>query len=220
MSNVVSPARIAASLAEQTRASMIMKQRHIYFITHPNVVISRDVPVPRWPLSAIGLQRMRTALHQPWINDITALYCSTEQKAIDGARVLADYLSLTPVEIEALGENDRSATGFLPPVEFEAVADEFFARPTVSVRGWERADDAQTRIVQAVAAIASTDDSTGAIAIVSHGAVGTLLYCHLTHQSISRERDQPANGGGNYFRFSLDCAQVDSWWKAIDEIVI
>ena len=196
------------------------RQRSIHFITHPNVVISRDVPVPRWPLSATGLRRMRAALRQPWINDITAVYCSTEQKAIDGARVLADHLSLMPVEVEALGENDRSSTGFLPPDEFETVADEFFARPTVSVRGWERAIDAQTRIVQAVKSLATTDATSGAIAIVSHGAVGTLLYCHLTHQSISRLWDQPANGGGNYYRFSLAPHHVDSSWKAIDDIAI
>jgi len=37
-----------------------MRPRLLYFITHPNVVISRDVP------------------------DLTSIYCSTEQKAIDG----------------------------------------------------------------------------------------------------------------------------------------
>jgi len=33
-----------------------------YLITHPDVVISREVPVPRWPLSERGLQRMRLGL--------------------------------------------------------------------------------------------------------------------------------------------------------------
>ena len=113
---------------------MISKQRSIYFITHPNVVISRNVPVPRWPLSETGLQRMRAALRQPWINDITAVYCSTEQKAIDGARVLADHVSLTPFEVEALGENVRSSTGFLLPDEFEVVADELRAAHDVGAR--------------------------------------------------------------------------------------
>jgi len=39
--------------------------RTFYLITHPNVVISRDVPVPRWPLSELGKQRMRAGLRQP-----------------------------------------------------------------------------------------------------------------------------------------------------------
>jgi broad specificity phosphatase PhoE len=190
--------------------------RRFYLITHPNVVISRDVPVPRWPLSELGKQRMRAGLKQPWVRDITAIYCSTEQKAIDGATILAHHLSLPFHEVEALGENDRSATGFLPPDEFERVADQFFASPEISVRGWERAIDAQSRIVSAVEGIAKTDKTSGAIAIVSHGAVGTLLYCHLAGEPIDRRRDQPPNGGGNFYGFTLAPPAVHSWWRAID----
>ena len=122
------------------------RPRHIYFITHPNVVISPDVPITEWPLSALGLQRMRASLAQPWVRDITAIYSSTEQKAIDGAAILADHLALDFTQVHALGENDRSSTGYLVLAEFEAVADQFFAEPEVSVRGWERAVDAQARI--------------------------------------------------------------------------
>ena len=184
-----------------------------YFITHPNVVVSRDVPVPRWPLSELGRQRMRAGLKQPWVKDIKAVYCSTEQKAIDGAQILASHLSLPFHQIEELGENDRSATGFLPPDEFERVADEFFAKPDRSVRGWERAIDAQARIVRAVERIPRCD---GSIAIVSHGAVGTLLYCHLAGEPIARRWDQPPNGGGNFFSFTLSPARALAWWRAID----
>lgn len=190
--------------------------RSIYFITHPNVAISREVPVPRWPLSTLGKQRMRQALRQPWVADITALYCSTEQKAIDGAAILAEHLALGFTQLDGLGENDRSATGFLVPAEFEQVADAFFAQPDVSVRGWERAVDAQARIASAVAHIAAQDPTAGAIAIVSHGAVGTLLYCQLTGQAISRRFDQPPNNGGNYFRFSVSPPHVHAWWQPVD----
>ena len=186
-----------------------------YFITHPNVVVSRDVPVPRWPLSELGRQRMRAGLRQPWVKDIKAIYCSTEQKAIDGAQILASRLALPFHQMEELGENDLSATGFLPPDEFERVADQFFASPQTSVRGWERAIDAQARIVRAVEQIPASD---GPIAIVSHGAVGTLLYCHLAGEPIARRWDQPPNGGGNYYAFTLSPRQVFSWWRAFDII--
>ena len=168
-----------------------------YFITHPNVVVSREVPVRRWPLSELGRQRMRAGLRQPWVKDIRAIYCSIEQKAIDGGKILASHLSLPFRQMEELGENDRSATGFLPPDEFERVADQFFASPHTSVRGWERAVDAQARIVRAVEQIPDCD---GSIAIVSHGAVGTLLYCHLAGEPIARRWDQPPNGGGTTIR--------------------
>ena len=190
--------------------------RTLYLITHPNVVISRDVPVPRWPLSELGKQRMRAGLAQPWIRDLTSIYCSTEQKAIDGAEILAGHLGIGFEKIEDLGENDRSATGFLPPDEFERVADQFFGSPEISVRGWERAIDAQSRIVRAVEKIAKTDKTSGAVAVVSHGAVGTLLYCHLVGEPIDRRRDQPPNGGGNFYSFTLSPRAVHSWWRAID----
>jgi len=156
---------------------------------------------------------MRAGLRQPWVKDLKAIYCSTEQKAIDGAEILASRLSLPFHQMEELGENDRSATGFLPPDEFERVADQFFASPQTSVRGWERAIDAQARIVRAVEQIPASD---GPIAIVSHGAVGTLLYCHLAGEPIARRWDQPPNGGGNYFPFTLSPSRALAWWRAID----
>jgi broad specificity phosphatase PhoE len=199
------------------RAAM---DRSIYFITHPNVVISREVPVPQWPLSELGLSRMRAGLKQPWVREITAVYCSAERKAIDGAGILAKHLSLDFTTLAELGENDRSATGFLPPQEFEHIADAFFARPHESVRGWERAIDAQTRIARAVENVIRSNSRSGAIAIVSHGAVGTLLYCHLAGEEIDRRWDQPANGGGNFFRFTLEPLMAYSWWRPIDEPAI
>ena len=159
---------------------------------------------------------MRAGLRQPWVRELTAIYCSTEQKAVDGAAILAGPLSLPFTPMDELGENDRSATGFLPPEEFERVADQFFAQPEVSVRGWERAADAQARVVEAVQRIAINEKSEGAVAIVSHGAVGTLLYCHLAGEPIARRWDQPANGGGNYYCFTLSPRAAHSWWKPID----
>lgn len=190
--------------------------RRCIFITHPNVVISREVPVPRWPLSERGRERMRAGLAQPWVRDIGAIWCSTEQKAIDGAAILAAHCGWPYSTAEDLGENDRSATSFLPPDEFERVADRFFAEPHASVRGWETAAAAQQRIVDAVARIVEAERRAGLVAFVSHGAVGTLLWCHLAGEPISRTRDQPANGGGNWFAFDWPARRVESWWRAID----
>lgn len=194
-----------------------------YFITHPNVVISREVLVPRWPLSPLGRSRMQAGLAQPWVQNVGAVFCSTEQKAIDGAEILAGHLGLPWTELEALGENDRSATGFLPPDEFERVADQFFAQPSQSVRGWERAADAQARVVAAVQAVAAQAAHAAlapgqSVAIVAHGAVGTLLHCHLAGQPIARRWDQPPNGGGNYFGFTLSPKAVSGPWQALDKL--
>jgi broad specificity phosphatase PhoE len=54
------------------------------------------------------------------------------------------------------------------------MVDAFFARADESVRQWERAVDAQARVVAAMDEILQ-DSREQTIAIVAHGGVGTLL---------------------------------------------
>jgi broad specificity phosphatase PhoE len=176
----------------------------VHFITHPEVTIDPAVPVSDWPLSPLGRQRMRFALEQPWLVDVRTVFSSAERKARDAAAIIAEHLGLSPIVIDNLGENDRSTTGYLPKPEFEAVADRFFASPDESVRGWERAIDAQRRII-------------GAIAIVSHGGVGVLLLCHLKDEPISRAYDQPGSGGGHVYSFDAATHRLLSEWRRIED---
>lgn len=189
----------------------------VHFITHPEVVIDPAVPVPEWPLSAVGARRMRLAAGRPWLAGVRSMFVSAERKAADAAGLLAETLGISPVVIEGLGENDRSATGYLPKAEFEAVADEFFARPEDSVRGWERAVDAQRRIVGAVERALSLAPSAGDVAIVSHGGVGALLLCHLKAMPISRSADQPGGGGGYAYAFDRVSRRLLSGWRRIED---
>ena len=159
---------------------------------------------------------MEAFLANPLVESIAAVYCSAERKAIDGAQVIAAHLSLDIIVDKQLGENDRSSTGFLPPDEFEVMANRFFAAPTESVEGWERAIDAQDRIAAAIRKIANEDVSDGNIAIVAHGGVGALALCRFSNYPIDRKYDQPQNGGGNYFCFRADSMEMVHGWKPID----
>lgn len=188
----------------------------VHFITHPQVSIDAAVPVPDWPLSPVGSRRMQVAMRQPWLAAVRSVFCSAERKAMDAAAVVANHLGLRRIVVEALGENDRSATGYLPKSEFEAVADAFFAQPDDSVRGWERARDAQHRIVDAVERAISLSVADGDVAIVSHGGVGTLFLCHLKGVAISRSEDQPGEGGGNFFSFDAADRHLLSEWRPIE----
>ena len=186
----------------------------VYVIAH--VIIDPRVPVPQWPLSCRGIERMRKLLDQPWTEGITSVYCSAEQKAIDGAEILARHRTLGYDIIEELGEIDRSATGYLPHEEHLATARMFFDQPERSIRGWETAFDAQRRIVQAVERIVEGDGGRGNIAIVSHGAVATLYLCHLQHCPISRTQIPPGRNGGNYYCFERQSKALVHGWRLID----
>jgi broad specificity phosphatase PhoE len=190
--------------------------RRFYFITHPDVVLDPAVPIPQWPLSERGQRRMRSLLSQEWLFQVDVIYCSTEQKAIDGAAILSAATGVPFHAVAELGENDRSATGYLPHAEFEATVDAFFAHPRESVRGWERAEAAQERIVGAVARIARAAPGYGPIAVVSHGGVGALLLCHLKGRSIARMEEQPGASGGNYFLFHVPEGALVHGWRPID----
>jgi len=159
---------------------------------------------------------MARLLAQPWIGGIGSIYCSTEQKAIDGAEILATHLSLGYEMVEELGENGRSSTGYLPPDEFQSTVDSFFSHPERSVRRWETACHAQQRIVQSIANIIERDRRQGDIAIVSHGGVGALNLCHLKHCPIDGREGQPGTHGGNYYCFDAGSKALLHGWTRID----
>lgn len=188
-----------------------------FYVTHPQVQIDPAVPVPLWGLSAIGRARALAAAQQGWTCGTTRIVSSAETKAIETAEIFAARLGLTPEIRERMHENDRCATGFLPPAEFEIVADAFFAHPDESVRGWEVASSAQARIVSEVETVLAAHGGRGDILFVGHGAVGTLLMTHLLGVPISRTLDQPG-GGGNVFAFECLTRAIIHRWQRFEEM--
>jgi broad specificity phosphatase PhoE len=204
--------RVKAEVNTSPRPEAIVSK--VYFITHPDVVIDPAVPVREWSLSERGRARMTAMLKQDWMTGLRAIYCSTERKAIEGAALLAEALGLKYSAIPELGENDRSSTGYLPQKGFAAVVAEFFGKPEESVRGWERAVDAQARIVAATTSILREVPFDDDVAIVAHGGVGTLLLSHLANLPISQDQDQPATNGGNYFAFDRTTLHLIHGWRS------
>jgi broad specificity phosphatase PhoE len=154
---------------------------------------------------------------------------SSEQKALDGAEILVSALGLPHEVVAELGEFDRSSTGLLPPSEFLLLVDEFFRKPTESIRGWERAVDAQARVLGAVRSAVTrppepSDPERPDVVFVAHGAVGALLLASLSGAAISRELVQPdppagsppGTGGGYHFSFSIPELEVKQGWTPID----
>jgi broad specificity phosphatase PhoE len=187
----------------------------VFFITHPEIVVDPLVPVPKWRLSPRGIARVHQMLEQAWVAEIGYIATSEERKAVETAELLAGHLALSFTTRAELGENDRSATGYLPREEFEATADLFFEHPDRSVKGWEPASDAQARIVGAIDGILEGAPPVN-IAIIAHGGVGALLMCKLKGVPISRAEDQPGEGGGNFFVFRRNNRALLQGWRPVD----
>jgi len=185
------------------------------YLTHPQVQIDPSIPVPEWGLSEIGRNRTKQFASLPILQSTITIISSAETKAVETAEIISDAIDV-PVVINAkTHENDRSATGFLEPKEFERTADSFFATPLESVRGWETAVHAQSRIVAEVMKV-TEQNQNGDVLFVGHGAVGTLLYCHLSELEINRKFDQPT-GGGNIFAYDFGRKEILHHWISIEQ---
>jgi broad specificity phosphatase PhoE len=186
------------------------------YLTHPEVVIDPSVPVKSWGLNDVGQARIAALIASDALMGTGLVISSDEQKAIDAAKPISTAIDARWEIRPDTHENDRTATGFLPGPEFEATADAFFAEPDTSVRGWETARAAQARIVREVEAVLSAHKSKDVL-FVGHGGVGTLLYCHLAGEKISRSFDQMP-GGGCYFTFEIETRAPRHHWRPIEAL--
>lgn len=188
----------------------------LIFLTHPEVVIDPAIPVPAWPLSQLGRARM-TRFAEMLTGEVAAIWCSGERKARDGAEILSGRWR-APIEIDpALGENDRSATGYIGPPEFWEVVAQFFERPHESIRGWETARNAQTRIVAAIDRVLDKAPG-GDVVVVSHGGVGRLLMAHWQGVGIGDEARPGHPGGGCWFTLDRDPPALAGGWRTIEDL--
>ncbi len=191
----------------------------VRYLTHPQVLIDPARNVRHWSLNAVGRARVAAlAAGLGALRGTRRVITSAETKARDTATPLAAALGVVPEIRPAMHENDRSATGFLPPAEFEQVADAFFAHPTASVRGWETAQAAQGRILSDLHACLAGPQS-GDLLLVGHGAVGTLLYCALAGLPIDRRHDQGLGGGGNWFAFDAATCTPAHGWQPMETLI-
>ena len=195
-----------------------MNSRILRYLSHPQVEQDPEIEVMQWHLSAVGKSRVLSLGRPDVLAATTNIISSAETKAMGTADILAEALGLGVQVRERMHENDRSATGYLPPDVFEATANQFFASPEHSVRGWERALDAQQRIVQETEAVMA-EYQQGDLLLVGHGGVGTLLYCHYAGLPIDRQYDQPPNGGGNVITLDMTSRTVLHGWRPMEEVL-
>ncbi|MCC5955971.1 MAG: histidine phosphatase family protein [Natronohydrobacter sp.] len=191
----------------------------VRYLTHPQVLVEPMTDIRKWSLSAVGRERVAALAGQLGSLSATCrVITSDETKALETAAPLAEALGVALEVRPRMHENDRSATGFLPPDEFEAVADQFFAEPSRSVRGWETAEDAQRRIVAEVDACLAGPQA-GDVLFVGHGGVGTLLFCALSGIRIDRRFDQGPEGGGCWFEFCSRRRKPLQPWQPMEALM-
>ena len=187
----------------------------LFYVSHPEVEIDPARLVPRWPLSGEGLERVKSACGTAWVQRLTGVMSSDETKALETAALFAMAAGV-PMHVDAdAGEVDRSSTGYVAAERHEALRRALFGAPEQSADGWERAVDAQARIVGAANRFLATAPE-GDVAIVGHGAVGSFLWCHYAGNPISLDADQPF--GGHVWAVSRPALDPIFAWRRLEDV--
>lgn len=188
----------------------------VRFITHPEVHSDPDLDRSRWGLSPKGRARVNAFVQTDALRGTKVVICSPETYAVETAEPLANALR-APLEIHpSLHQARRGEGGQLIGASQAEAEEHFYTVPEASIRGWERAVDAQARVCRAVENALKIAPK-GDILIVGHGTVGTLLFCSLAGLAISRKHDEPA-GGGHGFAFHRHDRQILHAWTPIEQM--
>jgi broad specificity phosphatase PhoE len=181
------------------------------YISHPQVEVDAARPVPEWSLSARGRERTQGFAGTTLVKGLRRLISSREVKAQETAAILGMQLGVPVEHFDGFEEIDRSVPGYVSAEKFEELANLCFAKPEESAEGWERAVDAQARIVKAFKGVLKGHDASLPVGFVGHGGVGTLLKSHLADRAISRAGDQPLGGGNAYMVRLSDQLLLGDW---------
>jgi broad specificity phosphatase PhoE len=135
------------------------------------------VPSSEWQLSEQGFLLASHLALLPIFGAVSAVYTSPELKAVATGQPLGTRFAVPLIEHPGLSELKRGQTNIAGREAYERMVRIAFGRPHESVSGWERATDAQQRIIATVEQLAA--QHVAPFAVVSHGLVLSLLMAHF-----------------------------------------
>ncbi|HEY0734571.1 MAG TPA: histidine phosphatase family protein [Herpetosiphonaceae bacterium] len=164
----------------------------LFLIRHAPVEQNMAVAAEHWTLSAEGRELAARLAALPILENVQAVWSSPEPKAQATAQPLVDRHKAAFLIHPDLAELQRGPSNLPDRETYETAVRQAFANPDISSGAWERAGDAQRRIVAAVSEIAA--QASGPVAIVAHGLVLSLLVAYVrreTHVNVEEWRALP-----------------------------
>jgi broad specificity phosphatase PhoE len=146
----------------------------LILIRHSLPDIVPAIPANRWSLSKAGRQRCKTLAEKLAVYRPDVFVTSTEPKAIETGRIVAELLDKPCETGNGLHEHERRDVVFGSKERFEGLVASFFAEPQSLVFGSETADQAHQRFSQAIASAVQAHRDQN-VAVVAHGTVMTLF---------------------------------------------
>ena len=173
--------------------------RIVALVRHAEPRVAPDVPSSEWDLRAAGLRNC-VALAETLCRFLPAiLVSSTEPKAVQTARLIAQQLGLEMTSRDGLREHKRSGE-FLPKSTFHSNIQASFANPTKVEFGRESCDELGLRIEDEVhKALSRVPDSN--VMLVTHGTAMTSFI--MRHWQVDPFEVWKSLGLPAYLAFTL-----------------
>jgi broad specificity phosphatase PhoE len=151
----------------------------LYLIKHAKPLIDEHRPSHEWVLSDPGREQAARLARIVRDRGINSVVTSTEPKASETGRILAEALGCPVSDAPDLHEHDRRNVPVMPTRQFISTMALFFTRPEELVLGRETAHAAAQRFEGAVDRVMSSHEGES-VAIVTHGTVIALYVAALT----------------------------------------
>ena len=157
----------------------------LILVRHAMPAIDAELPTKDWPISPEGRAAARRMAEKLAAFVPACVISSTEPKAADTGRIVAERLA-APIAFDGdLVEHRRETVAFLPRAEVEAAIEALFRRPDELVYGEENADQAHARFAGAVERHRAAHPNE-ALVVASHGTVISLWVWDRSRASVAQ----------------------------------
>lgn len=149
-----------------------------YFLRHGQTKRDENKPISKWVLSELGEEQARNLTHEDIFKDIDLIFSSTEEKAYQTAKFIADELGKEITQIEEISELNRDKGGFMEPEKYEESVKYCLEHLDESINNWEIANHALERFFRKIEEL-DKQYKNKRILIIGHAFTINLYFAKL-----------------------------------------
>lgn len=149
-----------------------------YFLQHGQTKREENKPISRWILSDKGESQAKKLAKEGVFNDVEIIFSSTEEKAYQTARPIADTLGKSITQLKEMNELNRDQGGFLNPNEYEEAIKYCLQHLEKSIHNWETSAHALGRFSRKIEEL-DKEYENKKILVVGHGFTINLYFAKL-----------------------------------------
>lgn len=149
-----------------------------YFLRHGQTKRVENKPISKWILSELGDKQAQNLTQGDIFKDVDLIFSSTEEKAYQTAKPIADKLGKEIIQIEEISELNRDQGGFMKPNEYEEAIKYCLQHLGESKHNWETSAHALGRFSKKIEELDKEYEGKK-ILIVGHGFTINLYFAKL-----------------------------------------